>query len=796
MGDIKATKSKTPPPLVRVAIVGSGLAGMTAAHVLAQTTGIRVTLIERNPGIGMDAGSIPVPCDCQACNSETDIDAGADTKTHRNSLDSTSNIQSRFSSRTHISTRIDVPMRSFSPGYYPYLTSLYDSLRIPYKQSDDSTSFFTLTNSADPQTVFASPASFPTKLEITTGKTAQFAEIKNRGLASYFTFSCVRLPGFDSIFRIPDLPPLQNVVHYFSELKVRYLILRDYSALRRFAVECMKTGTIQQAKEGHGHLANKTFGDCMHSFGYSNEFWSTFLAFFSIMCTCTFEDVKAYPAYVILEFCAVTNSNGKMCFVTCSIKDVCDRLVEPVQTIQNSTTVCGIRHNEQTSKFIITTVPTSEAHLPQCEQTNTWHEYDHVIFATQANQASRILQSTATENVKNDNLYTNFISRAVQVLNQFPYTKSLVVCHTDTALMPASRSEWRCLNFGVLEKHTKNPYSPVSKQSHAEGYIVDDLAMCTHYSQMTTAVPDGVPPLFQTTNPVMLPAANSIISATWYERAVVRAGTATALRNLKLLQGGGGGVWFVGSYICDGIPLLEGCVTSAVAAARAIVEKEFGKDREIFMPEGMAEKVRIYETMVKGSVPGNEGKNINWSWMNIALVIGINQIATKFELERPEFVPYIRAAYFTVQALTLAIAFYIRTKINNKNADKTPLVYTEAKSIFDPKNLETVTTNVTDYDITKSNEALQQTALGVLMMCVMHFKFGYIRPLLLQAILGLKNVAGTQLFEIYILGKPATGALQRPWKKNAFEAAPTAATPKEAKAIEKKEAKKKLNKSE
>ncbi|KAJ3028052.1 UNVERIFIED_CONTAM: hypothetical protein HDU68_002568 [Siphonaria sp. JEL0065] len=180
-------------------------------------------------------------------------------------------------------------------------------------------------------------------------------------------------------------------------------------------------------------------------------------------------------------------------------------------------------------------------------------------------------------------------------------------------------------------------------------------------------------------------------------------------------------------------------------------------------------------------------------FINIALVLGINQLATRFDLERTEFIPYIRAAYFTVQLLVLTINYYIRNKISEKN-DKTPLIYTEAKSMFDPKNVETITTTVKEHDTKKSNEALQQGVLAIAMMCVMHFQFGFIRPLLLQSILGLRTLSATPLFELYILNKPAVGPLARPWKKSMFEPAATAATPKEVKKIEKKEAKKKLNK--
>ncbi|KAJ3394749.1 hypothetical protein HDU84_006892 [Entophlyctis sp. JEL0112] len=763
---------------VRVAVIGSGLAGMSAAHVLSQTPGFHVALFERNPGLGMDAGSIPVPCECEDCEASGLLRGGKGKK-----------LSGNYRQR-HYAGRIDVPMRSFFPGYYPYLTALYDSLAIPHKQSDNSMSFFSLPASKDPETVFVSPQSFPTKLDTSklsekSSDVVAMASVKD----SYFTFSCYRIPPpVNNFFGIPDFPSLQLLAkdpsRYLSHVTRSFRISRDYFAFIRQCVDLMDSGVLDLAKEGKGVLGSLTFGQFMSQSSYSDDFWSVFLPLFSGACTCTFDDLKAFPAYIIIEYSAVCLPDGKMSFVTCGTKEVCTRLAAPIQQVLCSTTVDGIVHDSGTGKFTLTTIPTEYAHTENAAANRTTHEFDHVIFATQANQASRILRATVSAPARNGSVrvgdgnavYETFVANAARVLDRFPYTRSLVVCHTDATLMPSLREEWRCLNFGVLEEHKRAQMTPRAgsglQANHTANYDVDNVAMCTHFSQMTqTEVPESVPPLFQTTNPIVLPRPDTVISATWYERAIVRMDTADALRQLSVLQGGGGGVWFVGSFVGDGIPLLESCVTSAIAAAKGIVAKEAAKGEcsgELFMPPGMVEK-------------------------NIALVIGVNQIATKLNLERPEFIPYIRIAYFTVQAITLSVAFYIRNQITTKN-DKTPLVYTEAKSIFEPKNLETVTTTNEKYDLVKSNESLQQLAIGLLMMCVMHFQFGYIRPLLLQAVLGLKNVYGTQLFRIHVLGQAATGDLKRPWKKSPFEAATEAVTPKEAKALEKKEEKKKLGK--
>lgn len=54
--------SHTPPRKKRVAIIGSGLAGLTAAHLLTQQEeqGIEVHIFEKAQSIGMDSASIDV----------------------------------------------------------------------------------------------------------------------------------------------------------------------------------------------------------------------------------------------------------------------------------------------------------------------------------------------------------------------------------------------------------------------------------------------------------------------------------------------------------------------------------------------------------------------------------------------------------------------------------------------------------------------------------------------------------------------------------------------------------------
>ncbi len=69
-----------------------------------------------------------------------------------------------------------------------------------------------------------------------------------------------------------------------------------------------------------------------------------------------------------------------------------------------------------------------------------------------------------------------------------------------------------------------------------------------------------------------------------------------------------------------------------------------------------------------------------------------------------------------------------------------------------------------EYDLAQFKTQLNQVLIGVGFMAFLHFKFGYIRPIIIQTVLGLKNAVGTPLFKVYLFKKPAVGDLARPWR--------------------------------
>ena len=54
--------------------------------------------------------------------------------------------------------------------------------------------------------------------------------------------------------------------------------------------------------------------------------------------------------------------------------------------------------------------------------------------------------------------------------------------------------------------------------------------------------------------------------------------------------------------------------------------------------------------------------------------------------------------------------------------------------------------------------------MGVVIISVMHYKWGYLRPLLLQSILGFRTFAAAPIVQVWLFGKAAEGELSRPWR--------------------------------
>ncbi|RKP05065.1 inorganic phosphate transporter Pho88 [Thamnocephalis sphaerospora] len=160
---------------------------------------------------------------------------------------------------------------------------------------------------------------------------------------------------------------------------------------------------------------------------------------------------------------------------------------------------------------------------------------------------------------------------------------------------------------------------------------------------------------------------------------------------------------------------------------------------------------------------------------NIAIVMGVMQLVIgttlgsagwplkQFDLQDPDTIFYLRIAYGSVQFFIVAFALVLIQKVKAKN-DTTPLRYQEAQAPFsqDPPNF--ITTTVCEYDQSQIWQLIKQTLTSVAIMGFIHYKWEFVQPLVLQAILPIKSLFENQAVQVHVLGRKAEGDLKRPWK--------------------------------
>ena len=211
--------------------------------------------------------------------------------------------------------------------------------------------------------------------------------------------------------------------------------------------------------------------------------------------------------------------------------------------------------------------------------------FRHIILATQAVRAIPLLTSYL-RSLPSDKLdHIKAIQGQIQCLKAFQYRLATVVNHTDNSLLPDDDRDRRDLNLITLNRNSN--YENLGKFSVSSSYT-----MTTHILPLPKGYPKEKSQVYQTTNPIIEPKKDCLLSTTTLERAIVTMESRKALASLSVsetprwwqcpyqattrlgaLQGASDGdspgIWICGSYAHFGIPLLEGCVVSA----RNVVEQ-------------------------------------------------------------------------------------------------------------------------------------------------------------------------------------------------------------------------------
>lgn len=243
---------------------------------------------------------------------------------------------------------------------------------------------------------------------------------------------------------------------------------------------------------------------------------------FAAVCTCSSAAVRAYPARVILDYLTRGLTFGGVRRVVLGTQEVVRRLTEPVTEL-----LCGVR--------VSRIAPVADGVQVQWEGGE--RRFDHVVVATQANQAASMLDAG--------------FRREREALERFAYEASRVVVHSDPALAPRERRHWAPVNLITSPEH--------------------DKPMATIWLNKVQPGLQKVSPVFQTWNPLLEADPARVLAEARFERPVVNAASLEGARAVRMLHAQHGRrLWFCGSYLGPGIPLLESGARTALDVAEAL----------------------------------------------------------------------------------------------------------------------------------------------------------------------------------------------------------------------------------
>ncbi|KAH9075737.1 splicing factor, Prp19-binding domain-containing protein [Lactarius deliciosus] len=548
--DERLTQSVCPPRRVKVAVVGSGLAGLTAAYLSStafQRADIQygkdgpvefeVHIFEKAEALGVDSHSVSLTLPGEAGK-----------------------------------WRVDVPMRSFRGGYYRQLIAFYTRLGVLFRRSNYSYSFSFLdalpsyhhTEESEKEPVHqAAVAIHPTLIyNGASGRAGISVPTVLRQVYTTLPHRTFQRARAQLAFLFAFALSMASLVFFF--LRLQFLAspwLRGKSARELSWAEWTESMTPR------GPLARMAGLDAR---------WRTFVQdvcvpLFSAVCTAPREDVEEHPAEEFLDYIWKTFLTHHY-VVSHGMCDVVARLSSQIPAFSNP-------HPHAPGRVVIACGAGDNPALHA--------GFDHVILATQANHAAPLVAAYARALEEQRAVRAAACaSRLSACLSQFEYRKTVVVNHTDDCLLPANHSDRRDLNL-VSSSSSLARVDGKSAAAEASGLLLPpSYTMATHILPRPAGRAPGVA-ILQTTNPTIAPRLGSVLSVARLERALVTRTSKAAVRslcaekddrvNVGVLQGAArreqgssaAGIWVVGSYAHSGIPLLEGCV----ASAREVVER-------------------------------------------------------------------------------------------------------------------------------------------------------------------------------------------------------------------------------
>ena len=238
------------------------------------------------------------------------------------------------------------------------------------------------------------------------------------------------------------------------------------------------------------------------------------------ICTCDPKTIGEWPAKPLLVFLRQLTDGDALLRLQGGTPALVDKLIEGIN-IQSGAAITHVHQQE-----------------------------DGVVVENSAGQSQtfdRVVIATPTTKVQ-DFLDNQKFAEDIELLKQFKFEQGDLVIHTDQTVMPPKRKDWSVLSYMMDRKFTRQQF--------------------TVWLNSIEPTLVGKSPVFQTWRPVTPIDPKKIISTVTLTRAVVDSKTVALNKELQQRHHQDNRkVFFCGSWSCDGLPILESAVTSAMHIA-------------------------------------------------------------------------------------------------------------------------------------------------------------------------------------------------------------------------------------
>ncbi len=238
------------------------------------------------------------------------------------------------------------------------------------------------------------------------------------------------------------------------------------------------------------------------------------------ICTCNPKTIGEWPAKPLLIFLRQLTDGDALLRLQGGTPALVDKLIEGI-------------HIEDGSAI---TLVQEQGDQVKVENAAGYSKlFDRVIVATPTTKIEEFLDPE------------QFASE-IELLKKFKFEQGELVIHTDASVMPPKRKDWAVLSYMMDRKFTRQQFT-VWLNSIEPSLV-------------------GKSAVFQTWRPVTEIDPKKVIKSVMLTRAVVDANTVALNKELQQRHlDANRKVFFCGSWSCDGLPILESAVTSAMKIA-------------------------------------------------------------------------------------------------------------------------------------------------------------------------------------------------------------------------------------